>query len=557
MREVYLHFGRPTSGAGTIIRDRRAGTTAARAAALLALLFAAPLCAAFTLTILHTNDLHSRLQAVNDFNATCAAKADAAGQCFGGVARVIGLIERRRREIEKTGGALLVLDAGDQFQGSLFYTTYKGEAAARFMNTVGYDVMTVGNHEFDDGPDNLARFLDMVAFPVVSANIDASNSRALAGRIAPYAVIQRGKERIGIVGAIAEDTAEISSPGPEIVFNEVETALAGAVEALQALGIDKIVALTHIGLGRDRIVAGRVRGIDVIVGGHSHTYLASDDPAAAGHYPVLVPGESGRPVPIVHAYAYSRVVGELKVVFDDDGNVVEWEGGPHILDASIAADADAGRRVRELAKPFEALMNRVVGATAAPVDADRCRRAECEMGNLVAEAMLARTRAQGVQAAIQNGGGLRASFDAGEVTMGEVLAVLPFQNTVATFDVSGAALVDALENGVSQADSGAGRFPQVAGIRYTWNPRGTPGDRIRTVEMQTGGAWRPVEPSGRYLVATNDYLRRGGDGYTMFRDRAVNAYDFGPGLEEVLADYLTARPSYSPVLDGRIRAVTQ
>ncbi|NND22488.1 MAG: multifunctional 2',3'-cyclic-nucleotide 2'-phosphodiesterase/5'-nucleotidase/3'-nucleotidase, partial [Silicimonas sp.] len=165
----------------------------------------------------------------------------------------------------------------------------------------------------------------------------------------------------------------------------------------------------------------------------------------------------------------------------------------------------------------------------------------------IADAMLARVKDQGIDVAIQNGGGIRASIDAGEVTMGEVLTVLPFQNTLSTFRVSGATLVEALENGVSQVEEGAGRFPQVAGMTYSFDPKGEAGSRVSDVMI--GGA--PVEMDKMYGVVSNNYVRNGGDGYKMFVD-AEDAYDFGPDLADVTAEYLAAQGPFTPYTDGRI-----
>lgn len=173
------------------------------------------------------------------------------------------------------------------------------------------------------------------------------------------------------------------------------------------------------------------------------------------------------------------------------------------------------------------------------------------MGTLVAEAMLARVKDQGVTIALTNGGGLRASIDAGPVTMGEVLTVLPFQNTLSTFTVTGAQVQAALENGVSQIEENAGRFAQVAGLKYSFDPAAAVGSRISDVMVQEGGAFVPLDPAKEYLAVSNNYVRGGGDGFKMFVD-AKNAYDFGPDLADVTAEYLAANAPYTPFVDGRI-----
>jgi 5'-nucleotidase len=203
-------------------------------------------------------------------------------------------------------------------------------------------------------------------------------------------------------------------------------------------------------------------------------------------------------------------------------------------------------------------MGRKVAEVAADIDGSRetCRTMECPMGNLVADAMLDRVKGQGVTIALQNGGGLRASIGAGTVTQGDVLTVLPFQNTLSTFNISGAGIVAALENGVSQVEEGGGRFPQVAGLRVTWDPKVAPNEgRVSSVEVQDGDGWAPIEPDTVYAVATNNFMRNGGDGYSVLRDQGSNAYDFGPGLEEVLAGYLAEHPDYPVVSQGRITRV--
>jgi len=513
-----------------------------------ALALAAPAAADdYTLHILHINDMHSRIEPINRFDSTCSAEDDAAGECFGGAARVKTAIDTLRRQITAEGGNVLVLDAGDQFQGSLFYTTYKGEAAAEIMNAIGFDAMAVGNHEFDDGPATLAGFAGRVDHPVISGNLDLSASNALKGRIGDHLILEVGGARIGIVSALASDTPETSSPGPNVVFADEVAALAGDVAALEAEGVNRIIALTHMGLPADMRAAIEVPGIDAIVGGHSHTLLANDGEAAYP-YPVMV-GDT----PVVQAYAYSKYVGHLTLTFEG-GDVVRAKGGPVLLDASIAPDPDLAARIGELSAPLDEMRKEVIGEAAEAIEGSRevCRARECEMGNLVADAMLDRVAGQGIDIAIQNGGGLRASIDAGPVTMGEVLTVLPFQNTLATFQLKGADVIAALENGVSQVADGAGRFPQVAGLKYAFDTDKPAGERVSDVMVATEDGWQPIDPEATYGVVSNNYMRGGGDGYDMFETRAMNAYDFGPGLEVVVADYLAENTPYNPYADGRI-----
>lgn len=510
----------------------------------------------FQLTILHINDFHSRIEAINKFDSTCSAKESDAGECFGGIARVKSAIDAKRKELE--GANLVVLDAGDQFQGSLYYSTFKSAPVAEFMNGIGFDAMAIGNHEFDDGPAELDKLIGAVKFPIISGNTVSAKGSLLDGKYKGYVVKEIGGEKVAVVSVLATDTSETSSPGKDITFEDEIAYLQKAVKEIEAEGVDKIIALTHVGYIKDQEIAAKVDGIDVIVGGHSHTYLSSTDDKASGPYPTLVRNPSGIEVPIVTAYAYSKYLGDITVNFNDQGVVTATKGAPILLDASVTPDEGYAARVKELGKPLEELKAKVVGSAADTIDGDRksCRAVECSMGNLVADAALDRVASQGITISIANGGGLRASIDAGDVTMGEVLTVLPFQNTIATFQIDGAGIKEALENGVSQVDEGAGRFPQVSGLKYTFDRSKPVGSRITSVEVKEGDAFVPLDPAKTYGVVTNNYVRGGGDGFKTFATKAVNAYDFGPNLEDAVAEYLTTHNPYKPYTDGRITDAT-
>src|SRR6056297_49335 len=503
--------------------------------------------AEYTLHVIHINDLHSRIEPINRFDSTCSAEDNAEDKCFGGVARVKTMIDELRAELD--GENVIVVDAGDQYQGSLMYTTYKGDVAAEMMEKIGFDVMAVGNHEFDDGDEGLLKLIENVSFPVISGNLDVSQSKILADKVQNHVVLEVGGEKIGIMSALATDTVETSSPSDAVIFQDEADSLAADVATLTEEGVTKIIALNHVGLPKDLDIAAAVPGLDAVVGGHSHTYLSATDPDRDGAYPTFVSQEDGTLVPVVQAYAYSKYVGHLELNFDDDGNLTYAAGDTILLDASVAEDPEIVARVAELAGPIEEMKTRIVAESAEAIEGSRdvCRAMECPMGNLVADAMLDRVKDQGVQIAIQNGGGLRASIDAGEVTMGEVISVLPFQNTLSTFEVTGAQILAALENGVSQVEEGAGRFPQVAGMSFAVDLSAEPGSRVSNVMV--GDA--PLDPDATYGAVSNNYVRNGGDGYRMFRD-AMNAYDYGPDLADVTAEYLAANAPYTPYTDGRI-----
>ncbi len=314
---------------------------------------AAPALADFSLKILHINDVHSRIQPINKYDSSCGAEDNAAGECFGGMARVATAIENRRSALQGAGFNVLTLDAGDQFQGSLFYTTYKGALAAELMNMIGFDAMAVGNHEFDDGPEKLSDFIDAVDFPVLFANVNLADEPLLKDKVPSHIVKEIDGEKVAIIGVLAEDTAETSSPGDNVKFIQAEAVLKKLVTQLEADGVNKIVLLSHVGINRDIAIAQAVDGIDVIVGGHSHTLL--------DEYPTMAQSPNGQNVPIVQAYAYSKYLGELSVTWDDNGNVVEAEGAPWLLDARVPEDKEMLALIEEKAAPLEEIKAQVVG----------------------------------------------------------------------------------------------------------------------------------------------------------------------------------------------------
>ena len=496
----------------------------------------------YRLTVLHTNDFHARFEPISRFDSGCSPEDNDEGKCFGGSARLVTAIAAAKARSDN----YILVDGGDQFQGSLFYTYYKGKAAAELMNQMEYDAMAVGNHEFDDGPEVLRAFVDSVNFPVLMANANIENEPSLVGAVSPSVILERAGERLGLIGLTPEDNDELASPGPNVQFSDPVEAVRVETERLEAMGINKIIVLSHSGLSVDLRIAEAVPQVDVIVGGHDNTLLSNTQERADGPYPLMVGNTA-----IVQAYAYAKFLGELNITFDGDGNIVEAVGEPILLDASVPENEDTKMRISELAKPLDEIRNKVVAEAGAFIEGDRsvCRVQECPMGNLVADSMLDRVRDQGIQIAIANAGGIRASIDKGEVTMGQVLTILPFQNTLSTFHIKGQIIIDALENGVSQVEDVKGRFPQVAGLSFTWDPTVGPNEG-RIQEVLVGGV--AIDPDAVYGVVSNNYVRNGGDGYRMFTTDAMDVYDYGPDLADVLAEYMAAHGPVMPYVEGRI-----
>lgn len=507
----------------------------------------------FTLTIVHTNDVHSRLLASDPSGRPCLLPGE---DCAGGMARAAAVV----RALREGGEEVLLLDAGDQFTGTILFQKYKGAGAARVMTRMGYDAMVPGNHELDLGPGGLAAFLDAVSFPMLSANMHTGDVPALQGRVVPYAVFERGGRTIGVVGATTPETAYLVRDAGGVAFSPVRPAVRRAVDALRNAGVDIVVCLTHQGYAQDKLLAATVPGIDVVVGGHSHVSLG---PGAeyAGPYPSVTRSPGGAPSLVVTNGKWTSSIGVLRVTFDAAGVPVRWRGRPEPLPADLEPDPAVQEELDALRAGLEGFLDEPAGATAAPVTATReaCRHGECPMGDLVADAMLAATERAGARLALVNAGAIRNGLPGGDLTLADVSNALPFGNAIVLVTLTGRDIVDALEHGVRRAapgqegQGGTGRFLQVAGIRYAWTPDNAPGSRILAVDVRDGrGGYEALVPDAEYRVAVNGYLAGGGDGFNMVAARTGSAYETSIPVVQAVRDLLTAKAPVRVEEDGRI-----
>ncbi len=499
----------------------------------------------FEMTIMHTNDVHGHHEPQRNGD--------------GGAARQATVVQQIRAEVDNH----LLLDAGDRFTGTLFHVQHRGQDSVEIMNALDYDAVALGNHEFNEGSDGLANFITGLNFPSLSANIDFSEDPYLAGLVEPSVILEVGGESIGIIGLTTPETVVLNRPSDDLVFSDDLVGITQAqVDTLSAEGINKIILLTHLGYAPDVELAQAVSGVDIVVGGHTNTFLSNTYSGALGGYPTVLESASGEPILVVQANTRTLYLGRLDVEFDADGLLTDWDGDAILLSRYISPEPAISDLIAGLAEPIAELRAQPVGESAVDLTGTSprlCRIEECLLGNLISDAMLEET---GVDIVIQNGGGIRADIAAGQVSLGDVLNVLPFGNLISTFDLSGADVIVALENGVSRVevdennnpvvDGAAGRFPQVAGMRYVFDATREAGSRIVSVEVMQDGEFVPIEPDAMYSVASNDYMRGGGDAYSVLETNAVNAYDAGRPLDQVVADYIAANSPIHVELDGRI-----
>ena len=489
-----------------------------------------------TLTVLHTNDVHSHLD------------VDYKGRY--GIGKVAAEVARIRAEKDN----VLLLDAGDFVMGTIYYTIFEGSAEQDVLNMMSYDAVTLGNHEFDKGPSELADYLSGLDSPIVSTNIDFTDEPDVGQYVVPFLIKTLGGRDIAILGATTLQTTIISSPGENIIFEPVVPAIQNAVNTLEAQGVEIVILLSHSGYTADVKNAPLLDGVDIIVGGHSHSDLGDG-------YPDMLSSASGEPVLVLQASEYAKLLGNIEVVFDGNGVAQSWRGAPIPMSSEMPVDAEIGAFVSTLNEELIPITSQVLGST--DVELIRSRTEESNIGNLIADAMLEYLADQDIQIALTNAGGIRADLGAGDISMQMVMEVLPFGNLASTFNIKGSDLILVFEQGLSGIETEEGRFLQMSGARITYDPSKSAydymaktGGRVVSVEVSDGrGGWVPLDEDAIYKVAANNYIRGGGDGYQALKELAIDPYDNGPLDVDILSAYLEKHSPVSPEMEGRIRIV--
>lgn len=468
------------------------------------------------LVLLHTNDTHSYAAGVDRRGNPC----DRDEKCFGGYARLAAAISREKAAAEAAGADALALDAGDRWQGTLFFNMGGPELITRMERLLPWDAATLGNHEFDRGCAEAKAAAEHAPFPILAANIEPHEGCPLpGGALAPWQIFDFPGGRVGVFGIANDEGIEVAQACPETRFSDRAEAARRAVAALEAQGVTRIIALTHIGYAADQALAREVAGIDVIVGGHTHSLLGGGFSGSEGPYPTVVRGPDGGRTLILQAKRSTEYLGKLRITFDRNGRAAAWYGAPMRLTPDLPRDTEAEAAVEETAKKVEAFRSEKIAFNPNHFSdgLDPCRAGDCLGGMTAADAYLA--AAPEADIALINGGSVRTALPVGPVSRGDLHEMLPFANRLVLLELSGADLLKALENSVSDPDMGVGpRLLQPACLRYYADPRRPAGERILKAETRprTGGAWTPVDPNRTYKVVMEAFLANGGDKYAMF-----------------------------------------
>ena len=538
-----------------------------------------------TLTIAHMNDTHSHLEPEPVILTIGGVKTTA---LLGGFARLQTVVNQMRADNPN----LLLLHAGDAVQGTLYFTLFNGQLEFDFLNRLGVDAMTLGNHEFDRGPAAIPGYLQRAVFPVVSTNIDFSGEPAIVPLISTSIVKVVNGEQIGIIGLTTETTPLSTISVGNTKFLDAQSSARREISALEARGINRIVVISHLGYGEDLKLAAAVSGIDVIVGGHSHTLLADQAQltpiglTANETYPTEITTPEGGTTLVLQAWQWGHVLGRIDLLFDTAGRVLSY-GSKAVIPAAdsfvrngVAVNKESAEQ-RDIVRTLnESGMVRIVpedpatAAALAPYTArlatfrttmvataaeDLVRTMNSGPGALGADSMM--RAVPNVRGAILNYGGVRKDLLQGAISVGDVLEVMPFSNTLVLVDLSGAEVKDALEGDLDFLITKYGArapqtLPYVAGIRFSVSVAAVRGKRVGSLQIRDGGGrFQPVTPEGVYRIVVNSFVAGGGDGFTAVKNARGFRSDTGIIDSDSFRDYLNVLGTVHNPTEQRIEII--
>uniref|UniRef100_E2J7A6 Salivary apyrase n=1 Tax=Triatoma matogrossensis TaxID=162370 RepID=E2J7A6_9HEMI len=524
----------------------------------------AALKAEFRLTILHTNDMHSRIEETDNKTGNC----NEGEQCYGGFARVAHVVKRIRKETRNT----LFLNAGDTYQGTPIYSLFKWRPFAKLVPMLGIDAMSFGNHEFDDGIDGLVPYLQEIKkknIPVVTCNIDTTQEPSLKNEtsLEPWHMFTVDNVKIAVIGFITPNTKFVSCPGNIQFLDEIEKINEYAEKAKNE-GANLIFVVGHSGFDKDQEIAKKVPLVDVVVGGHSDSFLYSGPPPdidqPVAEYPKMIEQTSGKKVPVVQAYGYTKYLGKLDLVWDANFTLKSAVGNPILLNSSVCKDKEVEEETLKWTSKLSELLGERKGASRVLLNGT-CRLNECSMGNFITDALIhyVVNETKGDKTwtdapiALFNSGAIRSSIEPTDnVTWGHLIATLPFDKQIARLSMNGSTLLKALRRSVQnyhqrRKGKGSGEFLQYSGLKVYYVKNATGHLFLSRALARCKNCSVPryytVAEDKMYSVVTTLFLSDGGDGYTMFRDEAKREQVYEEVDLKIVAKYLE---QMSPVYTG-------
>lgn len=492
-----------------------------------------------TVSFAHGEQVEIRILHINDFHGFAESyKPLGSDELLGGIPYLASKANELRKE-----KPTLLLSAGDMIQGNNWANLFQGESVLEWMNEMGFDAMVLGNHEFDFGQEVLKKRISEARFPVLGANVEGLMP------LAPYVIHELKGVRVAILGVVTEDVPLSTHPRnvAGLKFISPMKIIERYIKELKNK-VDVMVILSHIGYTNDRVLAEKVEGIDVIVGGHSHTKIAR-------------PESIGKTL-ILQAWEHGKALGVVDLILKD-GKVIRSEG--RLLEIK-PEDGREDRATLALLNKYkekvDAVLSEKIGEAEVDLDGENVRKGETNLGNFIADIM---RHTSGADITLMNGGGIRTSIKKGEVKVKDVYSVLPFDNTIVAIKLTGKQIREALEHGVSGVEDEEGRFPQVSGLTFRYSPSEKRGSRIKEISV----AGHPINPDREYVVATHDFMAVGGDGYKVFGEAIRSSRDFsmiggmmkgekvvysdsGRWLRDVVVENIKEMKRIAPTVEGRI-----
>lgn len=488
--------------------------------------------APFIIHILHTNDIHAHDQPFME-----------KGNSVGGMTRIAAVI----KQVRSKDPGVMVVDAGDVFQGTPFFEVYKGEVEVELLNLLGCKLMALGNHEFDNGSEMLSTALQKAKFQPLCSNMDMSAVPALKQQVKPSMVLDVQGQKVGFVGVITPSVEEICPKLQGVRLKgrgrEWYKPVADEVAKLKAAGVNKIVLLSHSGVSEDKYMAQNIPDVDLIIGGHSHSRLERPIKVYRPHYSSCL---------IVQTGCYGRALGEIKAAFDASGRILSDKSTYRLIDitGNLPEDPEVKQYLANKAAPFAEQYKAIVGqALGSFSNRFYLYAGDSPLGNLVCDALAHAGAHWGATISLQNRGGMRSWIDRGPISMAKIHELLPFNNKLVVTTVSGETLWRNLENSVSMMQGG--RFLDVHGLRLVYDPLRPAGQRLVKVDVKgKDGKFVPLQSGSAYRIALNDYTFSGTEGFDF--SSAYDTTKTGVLLSQVFADYLVHMKSVGPFTEKRV-----
>ncbi|VEN61869.1 unnamed protein product [Callosobruchus maculatus] len=508
----------------------------------------------FQISVVHINDFHARYLETSNGAGACKSK----NSCIGGFSRLYSQIMKMKKENPDS----ILLNAGDNFQGTLWYTIGKWNLTQEFMNKLPFDAAVLGNHEFDDGIDGVVPYINSLKYPVVVSNIDDSLEPKLQGTYTKSIVLQRGGKKIGVIGVTVSNCPELSHTGKLKFLPESASVNAEADRLIKQEGVFTNIVLSHAGYDKDLMIAENAsEKISLIVGGHTHTFLYTGD-NPEGPYPTVVKSRKGHDVLITQAAAFSKYVGNITVKFNENGDVTGYSGAPILLSHSLPQDENINKELLPWKTLVDAQGQKVIGSTLVSLDQTACQRKECTLGNFITDAMVFGYTKHSdnsswtyASIAIIHAGGMRAGIEIGDITYDDLSTVSPFGDTIDVGEIEGKYLKELFEDSAEPSFYN-GKFNgikllHVSGVRVTYDLSQPKGSRVVKLKIRcqncTIPIYEPLDLKQTYRLITCTYLAHGGNGYTILKDHLKNIQSGALDLD-VYTDYIAHRsPVYQEI----------